>query len=257
MATVAFFRERSSSLSRRSQPGRSSDLPVTHKAQPPTATSPSRKKTRQRFLLRRDCRRSAHARAAVAVCLDTYTVVGALEVDAFVYVLHAASQFTADRKPVPVIEGAVGDGDVLARSVRPGESIAPDLMAMLPSPTSPWIVRYVTRGHDLAGLYSGQYSALTPQFNGVRGESAWGKYRPFYRRPFCVYVGLFAYHYGEPKRCKSPSSVGSRLPGGAYRVPPSARCPDSALFWTIRTLSRRSHRGNLSSTDCLCRPPDL
>ena len=81
-----------------------------------------RNQDRRLHVLHRDVlvRNVRHIVTPVAVCLDANPLVRALEVDALrVDVLRAARNLAADRQPMPVVEGAVRDGDVLARSVRP------------------------------------------------------------------------------------------------------------------------------------------
>src|SRR5690242_9482311 len=63
----------------------------------------------------------AHVMTAVAVGLDAYALVGALEPDALgADILRPTRQFAADRQAMTVQEDAVGDGDVAAGRIRSG-----------------------------------------------------------------------------------------------------------------------------------------
>ena len=79
----------------------------------------------------------AHIVAAIAVGLDADPVVGALKVNALgADILRAAGDLAADGEAMPMQKRAIGNGDVAAWCVRPGELMAPDLMATSSSPTS-------------------------------------------------------------------------------------------------------------------------
>jgi len=75
--------------------------------------------------------------AAIAVRLDANAVIRALEMDALgADILCTPGDFAAHREAVSVQKSAVGNRNIATGSSGPGELIAPDLIAMLSSPTS-------------------------------------------------------------------------------------------------------------------------